>query len=94
MIPVNLWGESDRPLFVCRLTNGDPRGDVVIDYTKVPGGKADDWPTIQPNEQGLSRLVYAGMEDFMRKVSTHVTIGRANKGGKETNNYFVLCRED
>ncbi len=79
--------------FVCRLTDGDDRGDVVIDYTKTPGGKADTWPEILPNKRGLSRLVYAGMEDFMRRVSEHVTIGRACKGGKETNNYFVLCRE-
>ena len=79
--------------FVCRMTGGDTRGDVVIDYTKTPGGKAESWPEILPNERGVSRLVYAGMEDFMRRVSQHVTIGRACKGGKETNNYFVLCRE-
>ena len=43
--------------FVCRMTGGDARGDVVIDYTKTPGGKAESWPDIAPNERGVSRLV-------------------------------------
>ncbi|MEE2788650.1 MAG: hypothetical protein VX589_15005 [Myxococcota bacterium] len=96
-----LWGYNEGPTrglvgpgyFICRLTGGDQRGDVVIDYTQIPSMKPEEWPGIQPNEQGLSRLVYAGMEDFMRPVSDHITIGRAYKGGKATNNYFVLCRE-
>ena len=96
-----LWGYNEGSTrgvvgpgyFICRLTNGDERGDVVIDYTQIPSGKPDAWPALQPNERGLSHLVYSGMEDFMRPVSQHVTIGRAYKGGKATNNYFVLCRE-
>ena len=42
----------------------------------------------------LGRFVYAGMIDIMRGVSTHVTIGRALKGGKFMDAWFVLCRED
>ena len=45
-----------------------------------------------PNEKGLQMLVYAKMIDYPRKVSDHVTIGRAVKNGKETGNYFLLCR--
>lgn len=96
-----LWGYnhgSAAPLvgpgyFVVRETGGDSRGEVVIDYTRIPPGKPTEWPALQVNERGLSRLVYAGMQDFMRRVSAHVTIGRAYKGGRETANCFVLCRE-
>ena len=97
-----LWGYNEGATrsfvgpgyFVCRDTGGDERGPVVIDYTLLPGGKAEEWPTIYPNEKGVSRFVYAGMQDFMRRVSQHVTIGRAYRHGKVTNNYFLLCRED
>jgi len=68
-------------------------GEVVIDYYQVPPGKVATWPEIKPNEAGLSRLVYAKMHDYMRGVSTHVTIGRANKKGKDMDAWFVLCRE-
>jgi hypothetical protein len=34
------------------------------------------------------------MIDVMRGVSTHVSIGRARRGGKMSDNWFVLCRED
>ena len=96
-----LWGYNEGSTrgfvgpgyFVCRYTDGDIRGSVVIDYTLIPGGKVSDWPTITPNEKGVSRFVYSGMQDFMRRVSQHVTIGRAYIKGKETNNYFLLCRE-
>ncbi len=97
-----LWGYNEGATrgfvgpgyFVCRDTGGDERGSVVIDYTLEPGGKADDWPAIAPNEKGVSRFVYAGMQDFMRRVSQHVTIGRAYRHGKSSNNYFLLCREN
>ena len=45
------------------------------------------------NDQGLSRLVYANMVDYLRRVSKHVLIGRAYKDGKEMPNWFLLCRE-
>ena len=96
-----LWGYNEgstRGLvgpgyFVCRETGGDERGAIVIDYTLVPGGKCEEWPEIEPNEKGVSRFVYSGMQDFMRPISAHVSIGRAYIKGKESNNYFVLCRE-
>jgi hypothetical protein len=96
-----LWGYNEgstRPLvgpgyFVCRDTDGDDRGSVVIDYTLVPSGKCDEWPDYKPNEAGVSRFVYSGMQDFMRRISNHVTLGRAYIKGKASNNYFILCRE-
>ncbi len=71
------------------------RGEVGINYYKTPPEDAvlpNDWPAIRPNEKGISNLVYAKMIDYLRQVSTHVTIGRAVRKGKTTNNYFLLCR--
>ena len=71
------------------------RGEVGINYYQTPPEDAvlpEGWPTIRPNERGISRLVYAKMIDYLRQVSTHVTIGRAVRKGKTTNNYFLLCR--
>lgn len=79
--------------FVVRLTGGDSRGESVIDYTRVPPNKPAEWPEIRFNERGISRFVYAGMLDFMRGVSKHVSIGRAYRKDRETPNCFVLCRE-
>jgi hypothetical protein len=72
----------------------DAPSAYVIDYTRIPPKKADSWPKILPNEAKLGRFVYAGMKDYMRKVSEHVSIGRAHKGGKAMNAWFILCRED
>jgi hypothetical protein len=65
----------------------------VVDYWSVPPEKPAEWPTIKSNESGLQRLVYAHMEDFLRKVSTHVSIGRAWRERRETPHHFLLCRE-
>ena len=79
--------------FVTRVSDLPDRGHIVIDYTMRPEKKAKGWPDIQDNESGLGRVVYGFMHDYLRKVSTHVTIGKAWKHGKETENYFVLLRE-
>jgi hypothetical protein len=34
------------------------------------------------------------MRDFLRGVSRHVSIGRATRGGKPLDNWFVLCRNE
>ncbi len=72
----------------------DPPGAYVIDYTRLPPKKPASWPEIVPNTARLGRFVYAGMKDYMRKVSDHVAIGRAYKGGKAMDAWFLLCRED
>lgn len=97
----HLWGYNEgptRPLigpgyFVVRSTPTDPRGASVVDYWQVPPEKPADWPAIVPNERGLQQLVYARMEDFLRKVSVHVSIGRAWRERRESPHHFVLCRE-
>jgi hypothetical protein len=78
--------------FVVRPVPEDSR--VVIDYTQVPDRHPSEWPDIHPNSRLFSRFVYYNMQDFMWKVSEHVSIGRAFRGGKPQPNYFVLCRED
>lgn len=68
--------------------------DYVIDYTRLPPKKPSAWPEILPQEAKLGRFVYANMKDYMRRVSDHVSIGRAYKHGKAMNAWFLLCRED
>ena len=75
----------------------EERGEVGIDYLNVPPRDAnlpDGWPAVRSNESGIQRFVYAGMIDFMRRVSKHVTVGRATKRGKDTPHTFLLCRCD
>lgn len=102
--PAELWGYNHQTMapvtgpgyYVTHLPEGrdGAEGEVDIDYRKIPPTKPAEWPEILPNEAKLGRLVYAGMVDIMRGVSTHVTIGRAMKGGKFMDAWFVLCRED
>ena len=76
--------------FVAR-THGE--GEVVIDYRAEAPGRAEGWPEIRPNKARLGRFVYFQMQDYMRGVSRHVTIGRATKRGKEMTAWFALCRD-
>lgn len=68
--------------------------EIAIDYTRLPTQKVAEWPEIIPQSARLGRLVYYDMVDMLRRVSAHVTIGRAIKSGKLTENYFLLCRQD
>jgi hypothetical protein len=72
----------------------DPPSDYLIDYTRIPPKKPEGWPEIRSNEGGISALVYGRMKDYMRKVSTHVSIGKAYKEGKVVGAFFMLCRQD
>lgn len=93
-----LWGYNEQSMkwavgpgyFVTRQSSPE---EVVIDYYEVPPGKVPSWPDIKQNSSGLSRLVYDKMQDFMRGVSKHVSIGRAAKKGKDMDAWFVLTRE-
>jgi hypothetical protein len=68
-------------------------GEVVIDYYLVPPAKPAEWPEIHENDYKLSRFIYFHTRDYMRKVSDHVSIGRAVKEGKIMDAWFVLCRK-
>ena len=100
--PKELWGYNRNAgfiestvgpgYFVARLAD-DP-SEVLIDYLKLPPDKPTEWPKIRDNKSGLGRFVYHGMQDVLRGVSKHVSIGRASKGGKDMNAWFVLCRQE
>jgi hypothetical protein len=84
--------------FVAVKTNGHAgwpeRGAIVVDYFQIPDGKVDAaWPPVIPNTQGLQKFVYHKTRDFMRRVSSHVSIGAAYKVEKKLDHYFVLVRE-
>ncbi len=70
----------------------DVEGEVWFDYYFEATDAPEAFPVPSSNKRGLSYLVYANMIDVMRGVSEHVSVGRAIKNGKETGNYFVLCR--
>jgi hypothetical protein len=97
-----LWGYNDSGVVVNRCVGPGyftvrpwtTPGEVVIDYTRLPGGRCAGWPVMLRNDQRLSRFVFDGTQDVMRGVSHHVTIGRARKAGRWMDNWFVLCRED
>ena len=77
------------PGYYVAYAKGD---EVVVDYTRAPSGKPESWPTMLSNHARLGRFVYADMIDVLRAVSSHVSIGRAVRKGKEADNWFVLCR--
>lgn len=79
--------------FTAREAELDGVKTVVIDYTLLPAERAAGWPEILPNTARLSRFVYNGMQDWMWRVSAHVTIGRARKASGWQPNWFVLCRQ-
>lgn len=86
--------------FVAHGTAGNPRwetrGAVVVDYFLGPGPDERvplGWPRVLTNSEGLQKLVYYHTRDFMRRVSSSVSIGAAFKEEKALGAYFVLCRE-
>lgn len=97
--PVRLYGFNFQPLsgvtgpgyFVAREDPAHP--EVLIDYREIPSERPPGWPEVRPNDRGLSRFVYGGMVDRLRRVSEHVTIGSAFRRGREIGSWFVLCRE-
>ena len=85
--------------FVAHETAGtegwEDRGAVVVNYFKVPDADvAPGWPKVKKNSSGPQMFVYNKTRDFMRRVSSHVSIGEAFRGDKSMNSWFVLCRED
>lgn len=96
-----LYGYNEgptRPLvgpgyFVVRETPGSTKGPVVVDYFGTPTEKPASWPEIASTDWGVPALVYGYMHDYLRRVSSHVTVGRAWKFHKQTSNLFLLCRE-
>jgi len=94
-----LWGYNHQQLawltgpgyFVVRE---EPGRGAAIDYRQVPPQGCPGWPPVQPNDRGVSRLVYKDMVDYLRRVATHVFIGCATRRGREIGSYFVLSRAE
>jgi hypothetical protein len=66
--------------------------EILFDYTRVPSTPPEGWPPVKPNTGGTGKLVYGGMHDFCRRVSSTVIIGAATRLGKPIDAYFVLAR--
>jgi hypothetical protein len=64
---------------------------VVLDYQIVPPRTPPGWPRVRTNT-GLAGLAYGSTRDVMRKLGTHVTIGRLYRYGKPVPNWFALVR--
>jgi hypothetical protein len=79
---------------VTKAEGAEHEGELAIDYTKLPKHKPASWPDIKGNDGGLGALVYGGMVDYLRGISSHVSIGRAYKGGKAMDAWFTLVRKD
>lgn len=96
-----LWGYNDTPIapligpgyYIVRSSEGSPLGGVAFDYTQIPAQRLPTWPPLRSNRRGISRLVYAGMIDYMRRVADDVFIGSATRDGAELGSYFIIVRE-
>lgn len=94
------WGFNFSPVmavvgpghFVLRQGN-ERHPEMHVDYYSIPDEQLNDAPPLRENTSGLQTLVYGNMIDVLRRVSTHVSVGRAIKNGRDTNNYFLLCRD-
>jgi hypothetical protein len=74
------------------VAHSPPEGGVLIDYRRLPDDRPRNWPAIIPNHARLGRFVYAGMVDVLRRVSSGVSIGRALRGDRPMDAWFVLVR--
>ena len=95
-----LWGYNHQPLawltgpgsFVVHAAGSDGEDALFIDYRSFPSGEISGWPKAKSNDRGIAKLVYGGMQDFMRKVSDRVSVGRAFVAGKDRKASFMLVR--
>jgi hypothetical protein len=70
------------------------REEVWVDYRRLPDQHPEGWPEIASNERGIARFVFGHMVDTLRRVSEHVSIGRAARHGRDLDSWFLLCREE
>jgi hypothetical protein len=84
------WEGLTGPGYFCVRAHGDR--EVLFDYTQLPDEKPEGWPAIKSNARGFSTFVFREMIDVVRRLSRDVVIGRAQRGGKELPQYFVLVR--
>jgi len=76
-----------------RVSGAKRHGELLFDYSYIPGRAPAGWGRVRGNDAGLPKVVYGGLQDTLRKLSNHFIIARAVKGnGKPT--FFLLCREE
>lgn len=63
-----------------------------FDYTVTVPNAPDAFPPVQPNDAGLSRFVYGGMIDKVRRIGADTIIGAAFRADVATGDYFMLVR--
>ncbi len=95
--PSQLWGYNEQDLRAITgpgyfVAHQDERGQLVIDYRRLPPETAPGWPPIIPNSARLSRFIYYLTVDVLRRVSDRVTIGRAYRNGRPMDAWFALVR--
>jgi hypothetical protein len=86
------WLVGDGTFIV--VPSPEVEGELWLDYTRLPDSGFPDFPPVKDNMAGLSRFAYGGMIDVVRRVSAHVTIGKAFIGDKPRGQYFALCRRE
>ncbi len=69
-------------------------GELHVDYVTLPRQGHPEFPPVKDNAAGLSVLAYGNMIDVLRRVSEHVTVGKAYLKGKPRGQFFVLCRRE
>lgn len=92
---VQPWARFAGPgYFTAYKGEGEHEGELVVDYTKLPSVKAAGWPAIRKNEGLIPGIVYGGMTDYVRGISTHVSIGAAFIGTRPRKAWFAMVRRD
>jgi hypothetical protein len=71
-----LWSWFSGPGHFVAYDSPEKPGEVWVDYRTVPKARHAGFPELRPNDRGLiSRIVYGGMVDKVRRVSQHVLVG-------------------
>ncbi len=68
--------------------------ELYFDYTVAPGGVPDGWPAYKPNAAGLSKPVFGGLKDYIRRVAPGIVVGKAFRDGKPEGAFFTLSRQE
>ena len=86
------WGWLVGPgYFVVTASERDSK-ELLFDYTRPPPFEPAGWPPYAPNERGLSRPVFGGLHDYVRRVADGVFVGAAFRNGAPDNAFFTLTR--
>ena len=65
---------------------------VRINYSDLPRECPEGFPAIRSNAGGVARLVYGDLVDNLRWVDEGTFVGRAQRRGRDLDNYFVIVR--